>query len=181
MTDTLVRSAGPTIPDVYMVSADQETIIGNGTTGDPLRAGPSAGSSILVQLTSNRALGTPVVAASSTPTVGIVRVTGGSSGISGGGFSALAQVIGVITELGDGVSARMQSSGLVTLDEDDWDGVTGDSGGLTRGAVYYASTTIGLLTTTPPSASGSFIVQVGIAMNPTTMLLSCPCVPRVNP
>lgn len=181
MTDTLVRTAGPTIPDVYMVSADQETIIGNGTTADPLRAGPSAGSAIVVQLTSNRALGTPVHATAFSPTVGITRVSGASSGITGGTFSELAQVVGIVTTLGAGNEAEIKSSGLVTLDEGDWDGVTGDSGGLTPGSSYFLSNTVGFLTTTEPTASGSFVVVVGVAMNATTMLISCPTVQRVNP
>lgn len=40
MTETLVRAGGTATPDTYMVTADQKTIVGNGTTADPLRAAP---------------------------------------------------------------------------------------------------------------------------------------------
>lgn len=86
MTDTLVRNAGPTIPDVYMVTADQETILGNGTTENPLRAASAA--------TEGRLIGRQVFDAAGSgtyvPTAGtrrvVVRGCGGGGG--GGGIGA---------------------------------------------------------------------------------------------
>jgi hypothetical protein len=62
-----------------------------------------------------------------------------------------------------------------------WDEVTGASGGLTAGAVYYLSaTSLGGLTATAPTGSGTFVAQVGVALNDTSLLLSTPATPRQN-
>lgn len=181
MTDTLVRTAGPNTPDVYMVTADQETILGNGTTQDPLRTGASTTGSFQAELTSSRVLGTAVRATTTTPTVGVVRVSGASSGITGGNFSELAQVVGLVVELGAGNAVNVRSQGLVTLTELEWSAVIEEGGALSPGLTYFLSTVVGQITTTPPSASLSFVVQVGIALNATTLLLSTPTTQTVNP
>jgi hypothetical protein len=38
--------------------------------------------------------------------------------------------------------------------------------GLIPGAIYYLSTTVGLMTTTAPSASGDVVQKVGVARTP---------------
>jgi hypothetical protein len=49
-----------------------------------------------------------------------------------------------------------------------WDAVTGQTGGLTPGANYFLDETgPGLLTTTAPSTTGNFVVQVGHALSDT--------------
>lgn len=40
MTDTTTRRGGPTIPSEVLVTADQQTIFGDGSFNNPLRAGP---------------------------------------------------------------------------------------------------------------------------------------------
>ncbi len=181
MTDTLVRTAGPTIPDVYMVTADQETILGNGTTQDPLRAGASTTGSFQAELTSSRVLGAAVYATTIAPTVGIVRVSGASSGITGGDFSDVAQVVGLVVELGAGNAVNVRSQGLVVLTESEWGAVIEEGGALSPGVTYFLSAVVGQITATAPVASGAFVVQVGIALNSTTLLLSTPTTQTVNP
>lgn len=66
---------------------------------------------------------------------------------------------------GDG---KIQSSGPLTLTTDEWDTVTGGSGGLTVDAVYFLGSS-GEISTTAPSASGSFVTVVGIAGSATTL------------
>jgi hypothetical protein len=63
-------------------------------------------------------------------------------------------------------------SGPVTATTAQWDAVTGQSGGLTAGAVYHLSNgTAGWLTTSVPSTEDHFVVRIGVALSSTTMLL----------
>lgn len=82
--------------------------------------------------------------------------------------SGLAAVTGV-----EGQSALVQFGGVLTLEASEWDVVTGDSGGLTTNSAYYLSSgsPAGQLTTTRPTAGGTFATPVGIALSPTDMLL----------
>lgn len=61
----------------------------------------------------------------------------------------------------------IQYAGPLTLTTAQWDRVTGESGGLTPGELYYLSNTAGMLSQTP----GDNIVQVGRAVSATTMLI----------
>lgn len=59
-------------------------------------------------------------------------------------------------------NGNVQSSGRLKLTTADWDTITGGSGGLTPGDLYYVDTAGGL-TATKPSASGSYAAVVGKA------------------
>lgn len=59
----------------------------------------------------------------------------------------------------------IQYAGPLTLTTAQWDRVTGQTGGLTPGSLYYLSNTAGMIGTSP----GDNIVQVGRAMSETTM------------
>lgn len=61
----------------------------------------------------------------------------------------------------------VQLSGLVDATTAQWDAVTGDTGGLVEGEVYYLGTTAGSITSTPPTTG--FVVKVGNAVSPTTL------------
>ena len=65
------------------------------------------------------------------------------------------------------------SSGTLVATTAQWDTVTGDSGGLTAGTVYYLDPdTAGMLTTTGPSAAGDYVVRIGRAMSTEKMEIS---------
>jgi hypothetical protein len=69
----------------------------------------------------------------------------------------------------------VQSQGVLTLTEAQWDVVTGGSGGLARGAPYYLSSLVrGRLTTSQP-LSDNFLVRVGIALSATDFLILICC------
>jgi hypothetical protein len=84
------------------------------------------------------------------------------------------QIVGLakatITASGSGI---VQTDGVLTLTTGEWDAVTGGSGGLTPGSVYYLSAaTAGLMTATAPSSSGHFVVALGLALNATDLDIS---------
>jgi len=63
-----------------------------------------------------------------------------------------------------------QPNGPLTLSTEQWDNITGETGGLTPHSVYYVSTTTaGKLTKTRP-VSG-FVTPVGFALDETTMMV----------
>jgi hypothetical protein len=178
MTDVRITSAAAPVDSQVMASADQVTIVGNGTSEDPLRAvgGVSAVFDALV-VGSDPQVGLVVLPLS--PVGDARRVTAASAQAVGGPGR---QVVGVVTsDLGGGLG-RVQAGGFVRLSEDEWDLVSGESGGLVRGTVYYLSTTdAGHVVPTKPVGSGEFVVQVGVALSPTTMITSTPSTVAQNP
>ncbi|CAN5462830.1 hypothetical protein BH20VER3_BH20VER3_00950 [soil metagenome] len=73
-----------------------------------------------------------------------------------GTTNALALATGAIS---NGVSGAYQT-----------DGILGGLTGLTPGAVYYLSdATAGLIASTAPSAGGSYVVRIGIAISTTEL------------
>lgn len=66
----------------------------------------------------------------------------------------------------------VRTSGVLTATTTQWDAITGGSGGLTAGTLYFLSAaTAGLLTTTAPSTVGQYVVEVGMALSTTEMLI----------
>jgi hypothetical protein len=99
---------------------------------------------------------------------------------SGSCKRAKADALGTVTVIGlaavgdnpPGSLMGVVVDGPVTASTSAWDAVTGLSGGLTAGAVYYlSSVTTGWLTTSVPSTLGQFIVRIGVALSSTTMLI----------
>jgi hypothetical protein len=83
-----------------------------------------------------------------------------------------AYVTGIAVGTGvEGGSVHVQSGSPMTLTTAEWDAITGGSGGLTRGAPYYLSTTTGRITTTPPVGSGNFVTPIGIATSATDLVI----------
>lgn len=85
------------------------------------------------------------------------------------------EVIGLVqpTSILTTASGNIQTDGVLAATTGQWDTVTGDSGGLTAGAVYYLDPdTAGMLTTTAPSSEGDFVVRVGKALSTTDMEIS---------
>ena len=93
-----------------------------------------------------------------------------------GGVAAAAQVVGLslneCAAAGDSTYVT-PLTGPVDFTTEQWDNVTGQTGGLTPGAAYYLSAAVaGKLTTTAPSGVGDFIVYIGVGRDPTTMILN---------
>jgi len=90
--------------------------------------------------------------------------------------STTAGVLGLATAAITASSAGyIAPEGILTLTTIQWDTVvTGESGGLTAGAVYFLDpTTPGNLTTTAPSTAGSqFVVCIGRAISTTQLLIN---------
>jgi hypothetical protein len=70
-----------------------------------------------------------------------------------------------------GSAVLVKFAGPLTLTTQQWDAITTQTGGLTLGVPYYLSATTGRLTTTAPSAGGTFIAPVGVAVSHTTLMI----------
>lgn len=85
--------------------------------------------------------------------------------------SGTKKIFGLVKD----VSIAAAASGLIQLDgvlvatTVQWDAVAGTTGGLVANTLYYLSATAGLLTATPPAASGNYITQVGLALSTTEL------------
>lgn len=83
-------------------------------------------------------------------------------------------VAGIVTVAADiGFTATVQTDGHVTLTTGEWDAVTGETGGLTPGKLYYLSpATAGNIEVAPASASsGEYVAPLGTALNTTVLKL----------
>lgn len=76
-----------------------------------------------------------------------------------------------------GGAVKVQTDGVVHLTTDQWDEITGGTGGLALGTTYYLATgpTSGLLTDTPPSGRDEFVTQVGVGLSPTDLMVQICC------
>lgn len=177
MAETRHVSGG--VPSSQMVSADQVTVLGNGTAEDPLRS--AAASSLFAAnyvtvdgSTLTPSPGLPVIVDSTPPTSPFVAsVTSG-----GAGSEDTADVVAVVVRLVEG-GVVLRGAGPVTLTAVQWDVVTGLTGGLVPNAEYYLGLD-GLLTSDPPTAPGTFQARVGIAISAFVLLLTTPSDPFAN-
>ncbi len=151
--------------DVAMVSADQVTILGNGTTENPLRTA-SGGSGATLQATLSdlhqSALKGMIWTITSDDTATRLDANDGS------------RCIGLLTELiahPNGQVGTFQYSGEFVMTTDEWDAIAGTTGGLVAGALYFASLTTPGEISSGIIAPGDLALQIGIGKNPTTMIL----------
>lgn len=94
--------------------------------------------------------------------------------------SGTKDVIGLVYDasITNGVAGNIQVSGVMTATTGQWDAVFGTTGGLTKGTRYFLSAaTAGIGTSTATSTTGQYVVQLGIAMSTTELLLAAPFVP----
>ncbi len=184
MTDTKLTAGGVFTPTLAIISTDQETILGDGTPGNPIRLSSSGG-------TGSRLVGTLAEASSESIGLAVRLLLSGQIYTFGrtakDNSLAAAQTIGIVSSF-DEVTGEVSviTSGEVTLTTEQWDSHTGQSGGLTSSSIYYVSGTGGLsssgtLSTSPASVSGQYIAQVGMGESATTMILSTPSVPLLVP
>ena len=109
-------------------------------------------------------IGTPVYV-SAADTVDKAKADAGST----------KNVFGLVADLtiATTVAGAIQTDGSLVASTAQWDAVTGQTGGLTPGALYYLSAaTAGMLTTTAPTADGHYVAQVGKALSSTEMEIS---------
>ncbi len=77
-----------------------------------------------------------------------------------------------IAGVAPGAISLFQVDGTLELSTAEWDAVTGETGGLTAGGVYFLdNTAAGELTQIVPLAVGHFVVRLGIAINATKLEL----------
>lgn len=89
--------------------------------------------------------------------------------------SATAEVLGLIRDASvpSGNTGSAQTNGILAATTGQWDAVTGQTGGLTTGAIYYLdAANPGLLTATAPVAVGELVTRVGVAVSTTEMQIA---------
>lgn len=63
-------------------------------------------------------------------------------------------------------------SGIITLTTGQWDAAFGTTGGLTKDVLYYLSAaTAGLGTVTAPSTVGQYVVEIGLGLSTTELMV----------
>jgi len=66
----------------------------------------------------------------------------------------------------------VQPAGVLTLETAQWDAITAQSGGLTKGRPYYLSAGVaGKITRIKPSDSGEVVAEIGIALSSRDLLI----------
>ncbi len=86
--------------------------------------------------------------------------------------AATVEVLGLVKDvtIAAAASGAIQTDGIMAATTAQWDVITGDTGGLTAGSVYYLDpSTAGKLTKTAPTAVGDFVVRTGKAISTTEM------------
>lgn len=158
---TTIAGGAPTQASAQ-VSADQNTIIGNGTPQNPLRTG-SGGSGLRAYPASGFYPGPLLPGRPVYPSSLILAFADASA-------RATACLTGLVVDGPNDDNVWVQGSGDVVLTTAQWDAICGTSGGLTAGVQYYVSVTGGEITAGPP-AGGNWSALVGIAIDATTMQL----------
>lgn len=86
--------------------------------------------------------------------------------------SGTVEVLGLVRETSIAAAATgvIQTDGVLAATTAQWDAVTGGTGGLTAGTVYFLSAaTAGKLTTSAPTSTGQYVVRIGKAISTTEM------------
>jgi len=86
--------------------------------------------------------------------------------------SGTVQLIGLVraVSIAAAASGEIQTDGVLVATTGQWDAVTGETGGLVAGTVYYLSKdTAGELVLAAPTAAGEFVVRVGLALSTTEL------------
>lgn len=99
-------------------------------------------------------------------------ITAGHVDKGDAGTSGQQRVVGLVADaagIATTAAGNISIAGVLTATTGQWDAVvTGGSGGLSAGAVYFLEPgTAGKLTTTAPSGAGEYVAPVGIALSTT--------------
>jgi hypothetical protein len=157
-------------PSIDLVSGVATPGTYNSVTVDTygrVTAGSSASSSVVTDNFTNAqgstiAIGRAVYAHTTTDQVKLANANNATT----------AQVIGLVsaTSIANTASGAIAFAGILAATTGQWDAVTGQTGGLTPGAMYFLSnTTDGALTTTAPTTG--YLAPVGRALSTTKMAL----------
>lgn len=69
-------------------------------------------------------------------------------------------------------SGQIMVSGILPLTTAQWDAAFGTTGGLAAGTIYYLSpTTAGLGTVTAPTVVGQYVIELGIGISTTELMV----------
>lgn len=180
---TIGRAGGAALA---MVSADQETILGNGTQLNPLRAS-GGGIAFVAQYFDEVIipfLGMAVsVVENGVAAFGITQVEAATAGLAVEGIIAPRPfVVGLVTSIvqvaDSSYRVTVQHAGRVTLTIPEWE-IAADE--LFPGSAYYLSfgfDDFGHLTTQVANISQRFVAPIGVALSATTLQLILPTVPE---
>ncbi len=99
---------------------------------------------------------------------------GGTQDFARANASGTSIVTGLVIDasISSGGTGYVKVSGVMSATTGQWDAVTGGSGGLTPGSIYYLDpSTAGKLTSTAPSTTGQFVCEVGEAISTTDFVI----------
>ncbi len=83
---------------------------------------------------------------------------------------ATVEVLGFVRDasIAAAASGAIQTDGILAATTGQWDTITGNTGGLTAGSVYFLDPdTVGKITKTAPTSTGDFVVRLGKAISTT--------------
>lgn len=88
-------------------------------------------------------------------------------------YSTAGAVAFATNQIPVSAAGKVATAGGLQLTTAQWDAITGGSGGLVPGLLYFLSpASAGKITTTPPTTPGQLVVVVGRALSPTVMLVA---------
>jgi hypothetical protein len=177
MPDVKIIGGTNGFPDVLsFASTDQDTILGDGTLSDPLRASGTIESLRALYADPNVPIpvaGSPVSVTNDTdPGDSVTTVVLSTASLLSPGANPFS--IGLISSVLDDGIVLVQTTGEITLTTTQWDLITEGSGGLVLGDVYYVSfgfNNFGHLTTVRSGSPGTSVAPVGTALSTTPLLL----------
>jgi len=88
--------------------------------------------------------------------------------------SGTKDVMGLVQQasITNGVAGMVLVNGVLTATTVQWDAVFGTTGGLTFKTRYYLSAaTAGIATATAPTTTGQYVVELGIALSTTELMV----------
>ena len=99
----------------------------------------------------------------------------GSVDLGQANASGTVEVLGLVasTSIASAASGSIQTDGILTATTGQWDAVTGGTGGLVAGTVYYLDpSTAGHITSTAPTTASQYVVRIGVALSTTELEIS---------
>ena len=141
----------------------KKPLVLNGGEIEQLQAGDSLPSSEVFDRTNNNANAVIIGQA--------VYIDGpGTVDLAQADAAATKNVLGFVADVSidANTDGGIQTDGILVATTGQWDDVTGGANGLVAGDLYYLSDAVaGRITSSPPTADGSFVARVGQALSTT--------------